>query len=676
MFTLRQRYSRFAILMLFGFASQQARAAPIDLTELSLEQLLAVEVSSASKYSQRTTDAPSAVQVISRDDIRLHGWRTLSEALASLPGIYINNDRVYDFLGARGFQIPGDYNTRFLLLVDGQRNNDNIYQQALTGSEGWLDMSVVERIEYIPGPGSAIYGSNAMFGVINVITRGAGKTAQSQVGTHVSRLGLTGVNVMTSQTIADTGLVLQYSAEHQAGRDRTYTDPAGLLVRADGTPATDGVAHGLDSGNNRHLMMRADHGEWSFKLISHERSVTPSSAPYLTVFDDASLEIIDGGTQLNASVQHELSAGSSVYARLGYTDWYYRATYPFLGTPNYHNYDDTRGQTLDGEFRYQLHGGDHHLLAGVEFSRDLLARQRNYYSIDPALLGAADVNINPLIQRSGLFVQDEWRLNNNWLLSLGLRRDTATASESSLSPRLGVIWQPDSAWTAKLLTGRAYRSANAYESQFGDGVNYLSNPGLQPETIRTTEGVLEWLSSEQMRWQLSLYDNRLNNLIQQVDTGGAGTGPFQYQNSGWVRVYGAELGLEKITASSLKLRASISGSHARNALHTAPDNSPSWTAKTSVSAPVFRQSAYLAAEVQAIGGRSYTWGAAPYRVGSEVLANATMTFPNLWMQGLQAQLRITNLFDRDVQHPASEEMPSPTVPQNGRNLMAKLEYAF
>src|SRR3989338_1479998 len=227
MFTLRQRHGQLAILMLLGFASQQARAAPVDLTELSLEQLLAVEVSSASKYSQRTTDAPSAVQVISGEDIRLHGWRTLSEALASLSGIYFNNDRVYDFLGARGFQISGDYNTRFLLLVDGQHNNDNIYQQALAGSEGWLVMSVVERIEYIPGPGSAIYGSNAMFGVINVITRRAGKTAKSQVGTHVSKLGLSGVNVMTSQQISDTGLLLQYSAEHQSGRDRTYTDPAG-----------------------------------------------------------------------------------------------------------------------------------------------------------------------------------------------------------------------------------------------------------------------------------------------------------------------------------------------------------------------------------------------------------------------------------------------------------------
>ena len=95
-----------------------------------------------------------------------------------------------------------------------------------------------------------------------------------------------------------------------------------------------------------------------------------------------------------------------------------------------------------------------------------------------------------------------------------------------------------------------------------------------------------------------------------------------------------------------------------------------------MSAPVFDHSAYLAAEAQAIGKRSYTWNDMPYEVGSEVLANATVTFPNVWAQGLQAQFRVTNLFNRDVQHPASVEMPSPTIPQRGRNLEAKIDYAF
>ena len=674
MFSISQRHGKLAILILFGFAVQETWGAPVDLTELSLEQLLTVQVSSASKFAQHTRDAPSAVQVINGEDIRTNGWRTLSEALASLPGIYLNNDRTYDFPGARGFQVPGDYNTRFLLLIDGQRNNDNIYQQALTGNEGWLDMSVVERIEYIPGPGSAIYGSNAMFGVINVITRSAGKTAQSQTGIYASKLGLTGVNVMASRTLADndTGLIFQYSAEHQAGHDQTYSDPLGQLFRADGSAASDGVAHDLDNGNNRHLLLRVDRNEWSFKLINHERTITPSSAPYLTVFDDPALKINDGGTQLSASVQHKLSDSSSAFARLGYTDWHYRATYPYLDSSAgyYHNYDDSKGKVLDGEFRYQLESGTHHLLTGLEFSRDLLARQRNFNSTP--LIGSADVDINPLMHRTGLFIQDEWRLNPAWLLNLGLRRDDATASNATYSPRVGVIWQPNPEWTAKLLAGRAYRSANAYESQFGNGQNYLSNPGLQPETIRTTEAVLEWLNGEQMRWQFSLYNNRLKNLIQQVDTGAG----FQYQNGGRVRVYGAELGVEKITVANLKLRASISGNRARNELGTAQDNSPAWTAKTSASMPLFNHSATLAAEAYALGSRSYAWGGATYRISSEVLANVAVTFPKVWTKGLQAQLRVTNLFNRNVQHPAAEDMPSPAVPQNGRNLIAQLDYVF
>lgn len=111
-----------------------------DLTELSLGQLLAVEVSSASKYSQRTGDAPSAVQVTCREDIQLHGWRTLTEALASLPGMYTNNHRAYDFLGARRFHIPGNCNTRFLLLIGFEINRTSAQANALTFSSKLLKL--------------------------------------------------------------------------------------------------------------------------------------------------------------------------------------------------------------------------------------------------------------------------------------------------------------------------------------------------------------------------------------------------------------------------------------------------------------------------------------------------------------------------------------------------------
>lgn len=638
-------------------------AEQIDLTDYSIEQLLEVSVSAASKYEQNFTDAPSAVQVISSEDIKRNGWRTITEALNSLPGMYSVNDRAYDYLGARGFQIPGDYNTRFLLLVDGQRNNDNIYQQALVGSEGWLDMSVVERIEYIPGPGSAMYGSNAMFGVINIITRSAGQKPFNQVSSHISQLGQNGISLLAGRRQDDTGMLMQFSTEHKAGRDQNYSAPLNNV-------------QGLDSGDNRHLLMRVDRGEWGIKLLNHERTITPSSALYGTVANDSSLKITDGGSQLTAFVQHQLSEITSLSAHVAYTDWHYRGTYPYIDpvAGYYRNYDDSHGKTWNGEFSFDSRVKSHHIVTGFDFSQDLLARQQNFNSVPAASLGMVDVNINPLVNRRGLFMQDEWRMTPTWLLSLGLRMDSASRSSSSRSPRFGLIWQPDSYWTAKFLAGRAYRSPNAFESQFSNGITNLGNPNLQPETIQTTEGVVEWMKDKQTRWTLSLFENKVDQLIHQVDTTGAGL--LQFQNGSWARVRGTELGIEQTNSDKLRLRSSIAYNSASNGLHTGSENSPVWIGKILVSAPAMDSLAYLAGDVQAIGGRNYSWNNAPYSVRSQLLVNATITIPNVLLNGLQAQLRVSNLLNRQIQYPSSADVPTPMTPSYGRYLTASISYEF
>lgn len=660
------------------WAAQVAQAADADLEELSLEQLLEVKVVSASKFEQRGRDAPSAVQVISREEIQRHGWRTLTEALNTLPGLYVSNDKAYDFQGARGFQIPGDYNTRFLLLVDGQRNNDNIYQSALTGVAGWLDLSAVERIEYIPGPGSALYGSNAMFGVINVITRQGEAKGGNQAALRLSRLWGNGINLTSSQTFKgsgqDTRVFLQFSADNKTGRDQRYDDPLGQLLLADGSVSPDGVAHGLDNGRNQRFMARIDQGEWSLRLINHDSTRHPSSAPYGSLFNDPAFGVTDSGTQVQLSFEHALSDHSSLNARVGYTDFIYRGSYAYLdaGLGYYLNFDDARGQTLDGELSYQWRGGAHRVVAGVALSRDLQASQKNFNSVPAASLGTADVDINTLVNRSALFVQDTWQLHERLALSAGLRLDSATGQDATTSPRLAAIWQAAPDWTLKLLAGRAYRAANAYESQFGNGTIYLSNPSLQGETIRTTEGVVEWRSSEGTRWQVSLYQNQLDKLISQIDTGSG----LQFQNQGSTTVKGAELGLEQQQASGLLWRASVAFNQASSSLTASVDNSPRWLAKASASAPVWQGRMTLAGELQAIGPRDYTWNASPYAVPTEVLANLTATYPNLLRKGLTGQLRISNLFDHAIAHPASAEILVPTVPQPGREFSATLTYAF
>ena len=102
----------------------QDRGLSGDLTDVPLEQLLELEVFSASKFVQKVSAAPSAVTVITAADIRTYGYRSLAEILRSMRGLYVSYDHNYSYVGVRGFSRPGDYNTRVLLLLDGYRLND------------------------------------------------------------------------------------------------------------------------------------------------------------------------------------------------------------------------------------------------------------------------------------------------------------------------------------------------------------------------------------------------------------------------------------------------------------------------------------------------------------------------------------------------------------------------
>jgi len=149
------------VLIIISVSAPQAYAAQTEITQLSLEELMNIEVYSASKFPQKTTEAPAAVTVITADEIKKYGYRTLADILRSVRGFYITYDRNYVYVGVRGFSRPGDYNTRILLLLDGHRINENIYDQAFIGTDFPIDIDLIDRVEIIRGSGSSLYGSNA-----------------------------------------------------------------------------------------------------------------------------------------------------------------------------------------------------------------------------------------------------------------------------------------------------------------------------------------------------------------------------------------------------------------------------------------------------------------------------------------------------------------------------------
>ena len=158
------------LLLAFPFGTLAADPSS-DLLEMSLEDLMNANVYSASRFEQKISEAPASITIITASEIQKYGYRTLADILKSVRGLLITNDRNYSNLGTRGFSSAGGYNHNFLLLVDGIRINDNIFDSAMIGQEFPVDVDLIDRVEIIRGPSSLLYGANALFGVINVITR-------------------------------------------------------------------------------------------------------------------------------------------------------------------------------------------------------------------------------------------------------------------------------------------------------------------------------------------------------------------------------------------------------------------------------------------------------------------------------------------------------------------------
>ena len=134
-------------------------AGPSHAAEPSAEELTSVlaepvygsaRLAGASKYAQDLAEAPTVVYVRTAGEIRTQGYRTLAEVLESVPGVHLRSDRIYSHAGVRGINPPGDYSARLLVLIDGVRINEAIYDSATLGREFPLDVGLIERVEFNP----------------------------------------------------------------------------------------------------------------------------------------------------------------------------------------------------------------------------------------------------------------------------------------------------------------------------------------------------------------------------------------------------------------------------------------------------------------------------------------------------------------------------------------------
>ena len=654
---------RWPALMLTMAAAAPVAAQQLDATAMSLEDLLEVTIVGAAKYPQKGSQVAAAASVITRDEIKAFGWRTIDEALASLPGIYLSYDRQYSTIGTRGIGLPGDYLTRVLVAVNGNRINDALYDGGTVGRDLPIDIDLIERIEFISGPGGAVYGQNAMFGVVNIITRdGAsldggeatlawGKRAdQREARISWGRRLENGVDAMVSLS----GLRADGQTLHM---DYPGAGPGGSNLA--------GRVAGQDGERDRDIFARLARGPWSAEFVSGKRRKADPTASF---FADA---MAHGQYQRDLYSLLQLQYRQSylddrleVLGRLFQGRQRYDGVFVYGGVPNL-----SRGESdwYGGELRL-LHTGvaGHKLMLGAEWQNNRRIVQSND---DPGTVGV-DTLIRGSGLRRGLYFQDEWQFAERWTSILGLRLDRNDAAGNQISPRLGLIWQASPASTLKLLYGRAHRAPNAYERDYDDAVAQIANRGLGGETVDTYELVADHRLASGTSLRTSLYRWRLRDIIEL--TSDPLSGLTQYRSGEPLEARGVEVSMARHWSSGIRLRGSISYQHVAYKDGGVLENSPRWLGRLNVVYPLPWHGLRLGYEYRVESSRRTLDGTS---LGGYSLSHLNLGAEG-WIRGVDLSLGIRNLFDRRYRHPAADSNWQDAFVQDGRSILLKMDFRF
>lgn len=645
----------------FAASDERPQAA---LADMSLEQLMQVQtVTSASRFEQSASDAPSAVSILTSQDIREYGWRTLADALASLPGLYVSSDRNYSYLGARGFLRPGDYDSRFLLMIDGIRTNDNVFDEALIGTEGLLDMDLVERIEYVPGPGAAVYGSNAIFGVINVITKSgsalAGVQAAQSFGSRGERRSRVSYG-WHAQNGSD--VVLSASGYHRRGDDVYFPE-------FDTPDHDNGLARGLDWDRAENLFAKLHLGGFTFTAGYVARTKGVPTASFGSVFN-APDRTRDAETFANLGYESKLGSDLRLSTNLfwGREDYLGIAMYPNDDGTAHRDFDGAHGAWYGASGQLTYTGmSDHKILVGSDVQRN---RRRDQFNFNVA---PYKVLLND--RRSGgrvaAFLEDEWHVAASTILNAGLRYDYDSEASGRFSPRVALIQTLTSEDTVKAIHGKAFRTPNAYEQYYAivrtGGQEAI--PVLRPEDIHTSELVWEHALDAYGKISMSLFSYRMHDLITQAtDTV---NGSLRVINTDRTRAHGVELAGERSFSSGVRVRANYSFQRADSGNGADLINSPHHLLHGGVSVPLASVDARIGAELQCVSRRlSDDEEVAGYCGANLVLSSYHK------LHGLDWSLGLYNTLDRAYDDPSGPAFVQERIPRQGRTVVGKLIYGF
>ena len=621
----RKNFRPLAVVLACGLylaaARAQSNAEVLDVTQRPFEELLNTEIITAAKLAHQISGAASAVSVVTAQDIRVYGYRTLDDILSSMRGLHLAHDYQYGYLGGRGYSDPGDYAGRITLLIDGYSAADNFFGQSFFGQDGFLDVELIDRVEYIPGGGSSDYGGGAFLGVVNIITKKGSDFNGTQVALDHASHNTQKQRVTWGQKY-DNGaeVLLSASSYNSSGRDIVIGPAVGTLGK-------------VGEESSQRLFVKGSYQGWTLTSAVVQRPVGILGAPGETATDTSGFTSLKFDTELSSKLKLSAHAYAGQYL--------YGANFG-IDYPNDLQFSTGRWRGLNAKL-VSTAFDQHTLVAGFEFRDDY----RQSY-----IINFADWYVDTSRQTFSLYAYDDIALSSTLQFNLGLRHDRRNNDTSSTSPRAALIYTPQAGSVFKLSSGIAHMQPTADRESVGWP--------FRIEQVYTHELVWEQRLSPATRLTSSVYRYDIDQRMQDSP------------NDGKLFTKGAEFELEHLWPGGSQLRASYAWQQARNQDDLVPVNSPKHNAKLNFTTPLIGERLRLGMELQYLGSRL---GYDGLEVPSTTVTNLALTSKN-WWPDWQFSLSLRNAFDSsyaDVQTPG---YVTSSFPRDGRNLWLQISRDF
>lgn len=651
-------YSFCLLLPAAPAAAGPAGAGLRELLSYDLADLAAVEVFSASKELEPASEAPATVRVITAEQLRERGCQTLEEALSWLPGFQfrdISGFNSYVFL--RG--LPSQ-NNLMLLLVDGVQLNELNSGGFYGGAQ--FNLANVKRIEVVYGPASALYGTNAISGVINIITN---DPRDIQGGGGSALAGSFGTRAM------------DFKYGHQDEGSGYGVSLAGKLNRTEkdslrGTRGDGNWSRGMENFEEDESF----DGKLAYKDFTLGLLMQDKRASIATNETTTGADLLDFGTNwhirfTNAYLKYsyDKSVSWAFESRLYYRDAtvmddtitrVYSAVCSTCGQQGQYRPNELFG--LESQLRYSP-AETVEFTGGAAVEHENLARyMATVYSGDP-LLRPARPPSPPMASNEllSLYTQARYDFAPGFRLTGGLRHDNSSSSGKVYTPRAGLVYNRERL-TLKALYAEAFRAPKPWDFTYGSG-----NSGLDPEKMRSSELSGTYAFSGNLRADLSLYRNTLDNLL------ALDSAANRYVNSGDITTLGADAQLE-FAEGPFKGRLHYSHQHSEDEDGVPVDEIACHTGGAGLFYAFSRQ-VKLDLAGRWTGRRRNTRAIAATGsryVGAAVAVDATLSF--LEAENFSARLIGKNIFNERWYHTSNR--PPDRYRQPGRQLLLQAGYAF